>query len=77
MYPDTGYKEKTYSLEATKHDKTDWDKAMKKAHEFDYNTVEKIPMGIFYQKERETFEDKFSQLKNLKKTKKAWKDIKR
>jgi 2-polyprenyl-3-methyl-5-hydroxy-6-metoxy-1,4-benzoquinol methylase len=31
-------------------------------------------MGIFYQKERESFEDKFSQLKQLKNEKIGWKD---
>ena len=33
-------------------DKTNFDKAWEKAGEFDYNTAEKIPVGIFYQKER-------------------------
>ena len=50
---------------------------MKKAEEFDYNMMMKIPIGIFYQKEREIFEDKFEQLRNLKDKKISWRDIKR
>lgn len=77
FHPDKGYKEKTYSLEKTGHDKTNLAKAMAKAEEFDYNTVKKIPTGIFYQESRETFEDKFPQLVDLRKKGISWKDIKR
>ncbi len=77
FHPDAGYKEKIYSLESQGHDKTNWDQAMKRAQEFDYNIAEKIPVGIFYQEERQTYEDNFEQLKNLKKNKTGWKDIKR
>lgn len=76
FHPHTGYKEKTYFLDE-KHDKTSLVQAMKKAEEFDYNTVKKIPLGIFYQKERETFEEQLPQIVKLKKEKKSWKDIKR
>jgi len=77
FHSDLGYKDKTYSLEETGHDKTNYEAAMKKAEEFDYNTANKIPVGIFYQKERETFEDNFEQLRNLKKKKIGWREIRR
>lgn len=77
FHPDIGVKEKTYQLEEKKHDKTSMEEALKRAEEFDYNTISKIPLGIFYQKQRETFEDKFPQLKALKEKKLSWKDIKR
>ena len=75
FHPHKGYKEKTYWME--KHDKTILSQAMKKADEFDYNTVKKIPLGIFYQQERETFEEQLPQLVSLMKEKKSWKDIQR
>ncbi len=60
FHPDKNYKEYTYDLQKTKHNITDADSAMKKANEFDYNTLDKktkIPLGIFYQKERQIFEE--------------------
>ncbi len=72
-----GYKEKTYSLEKEGHDKTNFDAAWKKAGEFDYNTVKKIPLGIFYQKEKPILEELYPQLAALKSKKMGWKDIKR
>jgi 2-oxoglutarate ferredoxin oxidoreductase subunit beta len=77
FHPDAGYKDKTYSLEKTKHDKSNFEQAWKKAQEFDYNIVKKIPLGIFYQEKREVFEEKFELLKQLKKKGKTWRDIKR
>jgi len=77
FHPHTGYKEKTYFLEKTGHDKTKFSQAWKKAHEFDYNVAKKIPLGIFYQVQKETFVDKWPQLKKLKEENKSWKDIKR
>ncbi|MBS3141142.1 2-oxoacid:ferredoxin oxidoreductase subunit beta [Candidatus Woesearchaeota archaeon] len=78
FHQDTGFKERIYSLQEAKHDKTNITEALKKAEEFDYNdSKSKIPTGIFYQKEREIFEDKFEQLKKLKDKKMSWKDIKR
>jgi 2-oxoglutarate/2-oxoacid ferredoxin oxidoreductase subunit beta len=77
FHSNKGYKEKTYSLEKEGHDKTNFDKAWEKAGEFDYNNAEKIPLGIFYQEERETFEEQFPQLVELKKKGISWKDIKR
>ena len=77
FHPDKGYKEKTYMLEKAGHDKKSFSQALKKAQEFDYDNVKKIPLGIFYQVEKETFEEKWPQLVKLKKEKKSWKDIKR
>ena len=60
FHNDANYKEKTYSLQETKHDKSSFQEAMKKAEEFDYNSIHdktKIPLGIFYQKEKPVFED--------------------
>jgi len=80
FHADAGYKEQTYSLEEAKHDKSSFSQAMKKAEEFDYNSVTKktkIPLGIFYQEEKETFEEKWPQLVKLKQQGKSWKDINR
>lgn len=77
FHPD-GIKGKTYWMEG--HDKTDWKAAMERACEFDYNSLTektKIPLGIFYQKEKPVFEDLFPQLAELKNQGKSWKDIKR
>ncbi len=74
---DKGYKEKTYMLNSKNHDKTNFEKAMKKAEEFNYNKVNKIPLGIFYQEKKPVFEDQYKMLKDFKKVKKSWKDIKR
>ncbi len=70
-------KENTYLLSEQKHDKKNLSEAMKKAEEFDYDDIKKIPMGIFYQNERETFEENFPQLKDLKTKGISWRDIKR
>jgi 2-oxoglutarate ferredoxin oxidoreductase subunit beta len=77
FHPDKGVKEKTYSLEEKGHNKNSIDEALKKAEEFDYNKVNRVPLGIFYQKEREIFEDKWPQLKALKEKNISWRDIKR
>jgi len=77
FHPDINYKKKIYSLEKTKHDKSNFESAWKKAQEFDYNIVKKIPMGIFYQTQKPVFEEQFEQLVKLKNKRKSWKDIKR
>ena len=78
FHPLKGYLEHTYSLQDKKHDKTDINAAMKRADEFDYNTInKKIATGIFYQEKRGIFEEQFEVLKNLKKSKKSFRDIKR
>ncbi|MFH1326941.1 MAG: thiamine pyrophosphate-dependent enzyme [archaeon] len=69
------HKSKLYDLQKTGHDKTDFNAAMKKAQEFDYNISKKIPTGIFYQVKKPVFEDQFPQMKKLGKL--GWKDIKR
>jgi 2-oxoglutarate ferredoxin oxidoreductase subunit beta len=62
---DSGYKDRFYNLQESKHDKTNFQAAMAKAEEFDYNSkTGKIPLGIFYQKERETFEEFISKNKD-------------
>ena len=77
FHSDANYKGKIYSLEEKGHDKSNFDAAWKKAGEFDYNTAEKIPTGIFYQTKKDVFEDQFEQLKGLKKKGIGWKDINR
>ena len=77
FHADKNYKEKIYSLEKRGHDKTNFEQAWKKAQEFDYNIVKKIPTGIFYQKEKPVFEEQYPQLMELKKKKIGWKDIRR
>jgi 2-oxoglutarate ferredoxin oxidoreductase subunit beta len=60
FHNDAGYKEKTYDIQKTGHDKTNFEAAMKKAEEWDYNGIKpdtKIALGIFYQKPREVFEE--------------------
>lgn len=77
FHNDAGYLERTYFLEDVKHDKTNFEQAMKRAEEFDYNVVNKIPLGIFYQVRKPTMEELIPQLANLKRENKSWKDIKR
>jgi len=58
FHPDASYKSRTYNLQEKGHDKTNLSLAMEKAEEFDYtNPSNKIPLGIFYQKEKPIFED--------------------
>lgn len=80
FHADESYKEKMYSLDEVKHDRTNFEQAWKRAQEFDYNIIgkeTKIPLGIFYQKEKPVFEEQYSQLADLKKKKIGWKDVKR
>ena len=58
FHNDLGYRERIYNLQEAGHDKTNIIAAMQKAEEFDYNSKSgKIPVGIFYQKERDVFEE--------------------
>lgn len=60
FHPDKDYKKYTYLLEEKKHDKKNFIEAMKRAEEFDYDRLDKdtkIPLGIFYQEKRDTFEE--------------------
>ena len=80
FHPDKGLKEQTYFLAKSGHDKSSFAKAWKKADEFDYNTITKrtkIPIGIFYQANRETFEEQIPSVAALKKSGKSWRDVKR
>lgn len=77
FHPDKGYKEKTYNLQEAGHDKTNYEEAWKKAQEFDYNEVKKIPLGIFYQTENPIFEEHFEVLQDLKKKQIGFRDVKR
>ncbi|HPC28979.1 MAG TPA: thiamine pyrophosphate-dependent enzyme [Candidatus Ratteibacteria bacterium] len=51
------YDKRVYIMEENNLD--DFDIAMKKAREWDYNSDTKIPLGIFYKKEEPTFEESF------------------
>ncbi len=77
FHPDESYKEKFYSLDEAKHDRTNFEQAWKRAQEFDYNTVTKVPLGIFYQVLKPVFEEQYPQIMELKKRKIGWKDIRR
>ncbi len=82
FHPDKGYREKTYFLQSkqSNFNKSSFSQAYKKALEFDYNKITKktkIPLGIFYQASRETFEDQLPQIEVLKHKKISWKKIKR
>ncbi len=60
FHPDKDYKEHTYFLDEKNHDKRNFESAMKKAQEFDYDEINKntkIPLGIFYQERKNTFEE--------------------
>ena len=77
FHNDKGYIEKTYSLDKVKHDKTSFEQAWRRAGEIDYSSVEKIPLGIFYQTQKPILEEQYPQLVELKKKKIGWRDIKR
>jgi 2-oxoglutarate ferredoxin oxidoreductase subunit beta len=49
------YNKRVYEL--TDHNYTDYDKALNKIREWDYNTDKPIALGIFYKKETPTFEE--------------------
>jgi hypothetical protein len=44
-------------LQAKGHNEKDWNAAMKKAEEFDYEKITKIPLGIFYQEGKDVYEE--------------------
>ncbi len=50
----------SYKLEESGHDYTNFEAALRKSREWDYNFSEnsRIPLGIFYKVERETFEER-------------------
>jgi len=52
--------------------------ALNYAQEFDYNNTEsKIPLGIFYQKHRNSLNEEWPILHKLAKSKKTWRDLKK
>ena len=56
-------------------DNKDKNKAEELANEWDYNLKDgKIPVGVIYQTDKPTLEDKWPQLQNLLKRKVGWKD---
>lgn len=59
------FKEKVYKLEEEDHDVTNRKKALEKAFEWG----NRIPIGIFYNKERPTYTDSLPHLKDIKLTK--------
>ncbi|MEO2083601.1 MAG: thiamine pyrophosphate-dependent enzyme [Desulfurobacteriaceae bacterium] len=55
------YRKHCYKLEEEGHDPTDFGKALEKALEWDYNDEGeevRIPIGIFYRAEKETYEER-------------------
>jgi len=54
------YQDKTYVLEESGHDPSDKDAALKRA----YEQPEKFPIGLFYQEERDVYEDTQPQFEN-------------
>lgn len=60
------YKEKVYNLQDEGHNSEDWNMAMNKAREWNYELKgEKIATGIFYKEQRETFENRILKGDNL------------
>jgi len=59
FHPDADYKPHVYNLQENNYDKSNFEEAMKKASEWNYDSITdktKIPLGIFYQKEKPIFE---------------------
>jgi 2-oxoglutarate ferredoxin oxidoreductase subunit beta len=54
------YRKHCYKLEEAGHDPSDFNSALEKAREWDYNTDEgaSIPIGIFYRVEKPTYEER-------------------
>lgn len=52
------YDKHAYELKG--HDTSDFDKAMAKIREWDYNSDAKIPLGVFYKKDSPSFEESFA-----------------
>ncbi|MDD5192469.1 MAG: thiamine pyrophosphate-dependent enzyme [Candidatus Nanoarchaeia archaeon] len=62
----------------TEDNKDDMKKALSLADEWDYNNKKgKIPVGIFYQTQKPSLDDKWNLLSELKKKKVGWKNLKR
>lgn len=77
FHPDLKFKEHTYWMDEIP---ASFEEAMKKAEEFDYNSVSertRIPLGIFYKQEKPCIEELYPSLVEMKKKKISWKDVKR
>jgi len=60
IFHNADYKNKVYNLQEQKYDKGNFNQALKKAQEFDYDSISedtKIPTGIFYQTQKPVFEE--------------------
>ncbi|MFB6217320.1 MAG: thiamine pyrophosphate-dependent enzyme [Candidatus Aenigmatarchaeota archaeon] len=71
--------ENMYKLEESDHDPTDRQQALEKAREWDYNLEqdERVPVGVLYRENKETFSEKIPQLKELKEQGKGWFEVER
>ncbi len=56
------FQQRCYKLTAENHDKASFTAAMEKA--FEWEEADKIPIGIFYQKDAPTYEDEIYAIKN-------------
>ena len=54
------YNQRVYELKG--HNTADYNEAMKKIREWDYNADAKIPLGVFYKKDSPSFEQGFSRV---------------
>jgi 2-oxoglutarate ferredoxin oxidoreductase subunit beta len=63
------YKKHAYELSEENHDPSDRQKAMERAREWSYGQGERIPIGVFYQVQKPTFEERLLGSKILSKTK--------
>jgi 2-oxoglutarate/2-oxoacid ferredoxin oxidoreductase subunit beta len=80
FHKDENYQKHTYQLHKKGHKSNDFNAAMKKAEEFNYQTIEKgtkIPLGIFYQSKSKSLEEKYPVLEKFMKNGKSWKNIRR
>jgi hypothetical protein len=67
-------------LNEKEHNVKDWNAAMTKACEFNYDKIDKdtkIPLGIFYNSQSKTLEERNPILNKFMKSGRNWKDIKR
>ncbi len=67
-----------YKLEDKKHNPKDWDQAIKRAREWDYEDEKsRIPLGIFYKVREPTLNEKLSSQKKLMEKGKGWFEVNR
>jgi 2-oxoglutarate ferredoxin oxidoreductase subunit beta len=58
------FQERVYKLEAAGHDPKDRDAAMDKALEDSKTDYKKVPIGLFYEEQRPTYEEQLPQIKD-------------